>query len=131
MPFCIFDYGGDGCISVTANVAQKSVLKYMNSGKGQNYRCHEFKLCNFSLNQMLFVESSPCPVKYALSRMNKCKNILNHLSENSKSNELIIDKVLKNLDLLINFVSEKNQKIFFNRKKYNYEIIQKFEAGLF
>ena len=30
----------------------------------------------FPLNQMLFVESSPCPVKYALSRMNKCKNIL-------------------------------------------------------
>ena len=91
--------GGDGCISVTANVAPKicsQIYEFWKEGRIIDAMNLNYKI--FPLNQMLFIESSPCPVKYALSRMNKCKNILRPpLVKIQKSNELIIDKVLKNL----------------------------------
>ena len=30
----------------------------------------------FELNKVLFIETSPSPIKYALSRLKKCENIL-------------------------------------------------------
>ena len=50
---------------------------------------------------MLFLETSPAPVKYVLSKMKKCKNIL-RLPLVSVENEtkLKIDKILKDLGLI-------------------------------
>ena len=52
--------GGVGCISVTANVAPKSVLKYMNSGKqgriidamNLNYKLYPLNSILFTLKQV-------------------------------------------------------------------------------
>ena len=56
----------------------------------------------FSLNNALFLEANPCPVKYAASKLEMCNYELRlPLCEVSEKNELIIDNVLK--DLNINF----------------------------
>ena len=55
----------------------------------------------YPLNDVLFSETSPGPVKYALSKMKKCKNILRlPLVEIEEKNKRKIDKVLKKLQLI-------------------------------
>ena len=55
----------------------------------------------YALNDVLFSETSPGPVKYALSKMTKCKNILRSpLVEIEAQNMRKIDKVLKKLKLI-------------------------------
>ncbi len=57
-------HGGHGCISVTSNVAPRL--------------CAEFQAACLKgdLHINLFVETSPAPVKYALSLLGKCANAL-------------------------------------------------------
>ena len=56
----------------------------------------------FSLNNALFLEANPCPVKYAAFKLGICNYELRlPLCEISEKNELTIDNVLK--DLNINF----------------------------
>ncbi len=94
--------GGIGCISVTANVAPKLCAQIYNSWRDRNIE--ESMKLNFqlyALNKALFLETSPCPVKYALSKLKKCKNLLRlPLTPVSKSTMNEIDKSLKNLDLI-------------------------------
>ena len=55
----------------------------------------------YSLNKALFLESSPCPVKYALSKLKRCKNILRlPLTSIKKSTMVEVDKALEKLDLI-------------------------------
>ena len=55
----------------------------------------------YPLNRALFLESSPCPVKYALSKLNKCENILRlPLTSVNKNTKNEIDLVLKKLQLI-------------------------------
>ena len=58
-----------------------------------------FKL--YPLNNVLFSETSPSPVKYALSRMGKCLNILRKpMVSIEKETEKKIDVTLKDLNLI-------------------------------
>ena len=64
--------GGCGCISVTANVAAKLCSEMQNASLSKNQnnlqtRAEEINKLLFSLNNSLFVESNPSPVKYAAS----------------------------------------------------------------
>lgn len=64
--------GGHGVISVTANVAPGLVSKMCQLAHAENWK--QAALINdklMGLNQHLFVEANPIPVKWALSRMNK------------------------------------------------------------
>lgn len=65
--------GGQGCISVTANVAPKLVAEVQNlslSGKWEQAR--ELQDTLISLHQAMFLEPSPAGVKYALSLLGLC-----------------------------------------------------------
>lgn len=66
--------GGQGCISVTANVAPGRCARIQQACLDGNYeealRIHDTIV---PLHEAMFCEASPGPVKYALSLMNKCK----------------------------------------------------------
>ena len=94
--------GGIGCISVTANVAPKLSAQIYESWKNGNFEeSMKLNYLLYPLNRALFLESSPCPVKYALSKMNKCLNKLRlPLTSVNKETMDEIDRVLKNLNLI-------------------------------
>lgn len=63
--------GGSGVISVTANIAPRlmaDLCAYAKAGDVDHARAVDARLQ--PLNQAMFVESNPIPVKYALNRMN-------------------------------------------------------------
>lgn len=63
--------GGNGCISVTSNVAPglcRSV--YLALKRGQSGRAQSFAAAVMTLTVALFSETSPAPLKYALSLLN-------------------------------------------------------------
>ena len=65
--------GGSGCISVSANVIPSLYSKLYNFwSKGQISEAMEINNKIFPLNKVLFEETSPAPVKYALSLMKRC-----------------------------------------------------------
>ena len=66
-------HGGHGCISVTANVAPRLCAEFQNSCLDGDYVAAlrlQDKL--MPLHTALFLETSPAPVKYALSLVGKC-----------------------------------------------------------
>jgi 4-hydroxy-tetrahydrodipicolinate synthase len=70
-------HGGHGCISVTSNVAPRLCAEFQAACLKGDYAAAlklQDKLAPLHLN--LFVESNPAPVKYALSLLGKCSNIL-------------------------------------------------------
>ncbi len=94
--------GGDGCISVTANVVPGICSKIYEFWKSKEIeKAMKLNFQIYPLNDVLFSETSPGPVKYALSKMKKCKNILRlPLVEIEEKNKRKIDKVLKKLQLI-------------------------------
>jgi 4-hydroxy-tetrahydrodipicolinate synthase len=70
-------HGGHGCISVTSNVAPRLCAEFqaacLRGDFGAALKLQD-KLAPLHIN--LFVESSPAPVKYALSLLGKCANTL-------------------------------------------------------
>jgi 4-hydroxy-tetrahydrodipicolinate synthase len=70
-------HGGHGCISVTANVAPRLCAEFqaacLRGDFGAALKLQD-KLAPLHIN--LFVETSPAPVKYALSLLGKCANTL-------------------------------------------------------
>ena len=70
-------HGGDGCISVTSNVAPRLCAQFQSACLRGDYATAltlQDKLAPLHLN--LFVETSPAPVKYAMSVLGKCENLL-------------------------------------------------------
>ncbi|MEX1108951.1 MAG: 4-hydroxy-tetrahydrodipicolinate synthase [Dongiaceae bacterium] len=66
--------GGDGCISVTANVAPRLLAEMHEAwGRGNLSRAMEINERLFPLHQALFCETSPGPVKYAASLLGRCR----------------------------------------------------------
>jgi 4-hydroxy-tetrahydrodipicolinate synthase len=66
--------GGDGCISVTANVAPRLLAemhKAWQNGEVDTVRRINERL--IPLHDALFAETSPAPVKYAASLLDKCE----------------------------------------------------------
>ena len=68
--------GGNGCISVTANIAPKLCSNFQNFSKSKNSNeIKEAERINDLLqpvHKALFVESNPSPVKYAAKLLNLC-----------------------------------------------------------
>jgi 4-hydroxy-tetrahydrodipicolinate synthase len=70
-------HGGHGCISVTSNVAPRLCSEFQAACLKGDYAAAlklQDKLAPLHIN--LFVETSPAPVKYALSLLGKCSNTL-------------------------------------------------------
>ena len=94
--------GGIGCISVTANVIPKlcsDLYKCWTSRKIDE--AMKINDLIYPLNKVLFTETSPAPVKYALSLMGKCDNQLRlpMVNVDSKTEDLIYH-VLNSLKLV-------------------------------
>ena len=67
-------HGGVGCISVTANVAPALCAQFQEACAAGDYKTAlEFQDRLMPLHKALFIESSPTPVKYAVSRLGRCK----------------------------------------------------------
>src|SRR5579883_1474550 len=70
-------HGGHGCISVTSNVAPRLCAEFQAACLRGDFAAAlklQDKLAPLHIN--LFVETSPAPVKYALSLLGKCANIV-------------------------------------------------------
>ena len=70
-------HGGHGCISVTANVAPRLCAEFQNSCLNGDYAAAlrlQDKL--MPLHTALFLETSPAPVKCALSLVGKCSEMV-------------------------------------------------------
>ena len=123
--------GGIGCISVSANLIPKISAKIYNLWKdGKVQEAMKLNHEIYNLNKSLFIETSPAPIKYALSKLSKCKNILRLplvqvSKETEKKNRYFLKKIKSCL------IKVKKDKIIKNRKaSYNYEILEKVEAGI-
>ena len=94
--------GGHGCISVTANVAPK-LCSEMHSAweKGDISKAQEINLKLSSLHNALFVESSPGPVKYAVSLLGLCNQSTRlPLTEIKDETKKLVKTCLQELQLL-------------------------------
>lgn len=67
-------HGGNGCISVTANVAPEQVAILQNASlHGERSIALEMQDRLMPLHTALFLEANPSPVKYAMSLLDICK----------------------------------------------------------
>ena len=100
----IYDYmtnGGQGCISVTANILPK-ICSDMHKAFSNNDLIEAKKLDEIlmPLHKALFVETSPSPVKYILSKMDLIDyEIRLPLVEIRKETKDILDKIINDLEI--------------------------------
>jgi len=94
--------GGDGCISVTANVAPKICSQIQNAWLEGNIKLvKDLNLRLVNLHQALFIESSPGPVKYAASLLKLCDfNTRLPLSPIKESTKKIVKDSMVDVGLL-------------------------------
>ena len=96
-------HGGNGCISVTANVAPKLCSEFQNATlEGDYKRALELQDILMPLHDALFVETNPAPVKYAAWRIGmiespECRLPLAPLTDATKK---IVDAALAHAGLL-------------------------------
>lgn len=95
-------HGGNGCISVTSNVAPRLCAQFQNACQQGNYaqaRTIQGQLAH--LHKTLFIEPSPQGVKYAASRLGLCSAELRlPLVPIAKSTEKAIDAALEHAGVL-------------------------------
>ncbi|MEX1060084.1 MAG: dihydrodipicolinate synthase family protein, partial [Methyloceanibacter sp.] len=66
-------HGGQGCISVTANIAPALCAEFQLACLAANFRLAlQLQDRLMPLHDALFVESNPGPVKYAASKLGLC-----------------------------------------------------------
>ena len=68
-------HGGHGCISVTSNVAPRLCAEFQTACLKKDFNTAlklQDKLAPLHVN--LFIETSPAPIKYAMSLIGKCAN---------------------------------------------------------
>ena len=94
--------GGHGCISVTANVAPKYCSEMHSAWQEKNIsKAQEINLKLSSLHNVLFIESSPGPVKYAASLLGLCnENTRLPLSQIKDTTKQAVKNCLQELNLL-------------------------------
>lgn len=94
--------GGHGGISVSANVAPKMVAEaYQAAIMGERDLAESINARLASLHQHLFIESNPIPVKWALSKMNKCTHgIRLPLTKLSAPAQTLITQDLLSLEII-------------------------------
>ena len=90
-------HGGHGCISVTSNVAPRLCAEFQGAClRGDFGAALKLQDKLMPLHQNLFVETSPSPVKYALSVLGKCDETvrLPMVSLADKSKSLVRDAMV-------------------------------------
>lgn len=94
--------GAKGVISVTANAAAKLMAKLCDLAlDGDNGGCLRLHEQLMPLHELMFVESNPIPVKWALSKMGLMgSEIRLPLTPLSVAHQQNLEKVLKNLELI-------------------------------
>jgi 4-hydroxy-tetrahydrodipicolinate synthase len=69
----VLAHGGHGCISVTANIAPRMCAEFHDAwAGGRPDEALDYQDRLMPLHSALFIESSPAPVKYGASLLNKC-----------------------------------------------------------
>lgn len=98
----IYECGGVGAISVTGNVAPKevsSVWNLFNAGKTSEARAAQNVIAN--LNDAMFIETNPIPVKTTLALMGMCTEEFKlPLTQMDSANKEKLKAVLKTYGLL-------------------------------
>ncbi len=95
-------YGGHGAISVASNIVPDKMIQIQNLCQQDEYkRALETHLSLLPLYDVLFCESNPVPVKYALGLMGLCSDEVRlPLYELSDSNKEKVRSALKALNLI-------------------------------
>ena len=91
--------GGDGVISVFSNPYPVEMKKITDAMLNNNLKlAQELNNKYLSMMNALFVETSPAPVKYVMSKLGLCENILRlPLVKATGKAEEILDKEMKNI----------------------------------
>ncbi len=89
--------GGDGVISVTANVLPKQMSQWIEFAKQAKWNeATELFTQLMPLHRSMFIEANPIPVKWALKRMNKIESgYRKPLGEPADSAKALIEKALQ------------------------------------
>ncbi|MEM7765654.1 MAG: 4-hydroxy-tetrahydrodipicolinate synthase [Pseudomonadota bacterium] len=94
--------GGHGVVTVTGNIAPKlmaDLCRYATGGMRKKARLVDARLA--ALNEALFVESNPIPVKWALETMGYCDGSLRPpLCRLEESHQSTVLTALKNADVI-------------------------------
>ena len=100
LPYLI--QGGNGCISVTANIAPKLCSELHNHWKNKEIdKALQINLKLAKIHHALFIESSPGPVKYAAELLNLCNAETRlPLAPIKDSTKLIIKKCMSEVNLI-------------------------------
>ncbi|MBM7559211.1 4-hydroxy-tetrahydrodipicolinate synthase [Marinitoga litoralis] len=94
--------GGDGVISVFSNVLPEKMRELTHAILNNDYvKAQEINNKYNVLMRKLFIEVNPIPVKYAVSKLGYCKNVLRlPLIPISKSGKDVIDNLFEELNIL-------------------------------
>ena len=94
--------GGQGNISVTANVAPRLMHELCTAAiAGERDRAMALQYRLLPVHQALFVESNPIPVKWALGRMGRCRPQLRlPLTDLADAHHATVERALRGADLL-------------------------------
>ncbi|WP_290979003.1 dihydrodipicolinate synthase family protein, partial [Hyphomicrobium sp.] len=95
-------HGGAGCISVASNVAPRLCAEFQNACMAGDFKkalALQDRL--MPLHEVLFIETNPSPVKYAVSRVGfGTADVRLPMVPLSEASRRAIDKVLSDLDLV-------------------------------
>jgi len=91
--------GGDGVISVFSNPYPTEMKKITQAMLKNNLKlAQELNNKYLSMMNALFVETSPTPVKYVMSKLGLCENVLRlPLSKATSKSEELLDKEMKKI----------------------------------
>tara|TARA_Y100000590_G_scaffold445076_1_gene576689 strand:+ start:505 stop:1377 length:873 start_codon:yes stop_codon:yes gene_type:complete len=94
--------GGNGCISVTANVLPKLCSELHNNWKQKEYeKVFEINLLLAKVHHALFIETSPGPVKYAAELLNLCSSETRlPLSPIKESSKKLVKECLEEIKII-------------------------------
>ena len=94
--------GGQGNISVTANVAPRLMHDLcMAAVAGERQKAMDIQFKLMPLHKQLFVESNPIPVKWAMARLGLCGPTLRlPMTELTAANTAVVEQALKSAGLL-------------------------------
>jgi 4-hydroxy-tetrahydrodipicolinate synthase len=94
--------GGNGYISVTANVAPRHCREMIDAWNDSNLEHFSaMRDLLYPLHEALVMETNPAPLKYALSFLNRCKNDLRlPLVPVAENTQKVIQKVISSVGLV-------------------------------
>lgn len=94
--------GGHGNVSVTANIAPRAMHELCKAAiAGDVKTAMSIQRRLLVLHKILFVESNPIPVKWAVARLGLCKETLRlPLTSLSSANRTLVENAMKSLEII-------------------------------